>query len=74
MGHINFWFTLVNVSHTNINTIKKNAKALLVDSQDIGLQINSKKLDLNIMQNKYYIKIANNSLKIWQTSDIWERH
>jgi hypothetical protein len=59
-------YTHVNLSYTNITTRKKNAKALLVDMQDTGLQINAKKIGLNIIQSKYHnIKIANKSLKTY---------
>jgi hypothetical protein len=58
-------YTCFNLSHTNITTRKKNAKALLVDRQDTGLQTNAKKIGLNIVQIKYHnIKTANKSWKI----------
>jgi hypothetical protein len=64
MGHINFWSTLVLTYHTQ-TTRKKNGKALLVDRQDNGPQINAKKIGLNIIQSKYHnIKIVNKSVKI----------
>ena len=38
MGHFSFWFTLTG---RNIHTYKKNAEALLVKSDEIGLEVNA---------------------------------
>jgi hypothetical protein len=61
----------------NINIAEKNTEALLDASKQIGLDVNEEKTKHKFMschkiigQNRY--EEVTNSLKIWQSSNIWE--
>jgi hypothetical protein len=67
----------VNLLGDNINTINKT-EALTNASKKVGLEVNTKKVKYMLLsrhqnagQNRN-IKTANRSLKMWQSSDIWE--
>jgi hypothetical protein len=67
------------VNNTDINTIKKNTQTLIDGSKEVGLEVNAEKTEymlLSCHQNAGQnndIKIANRCLKMWRSSDIWER-
>jgi hypothetical protein len=59
--------------------ISKNTEALLIDVKEIGLEVNAEKTkymvmsrDQNAGQNGY-IQIGNESLKLWNSLNIWEQ-
>jgi hypothetical protein len=71
MGHISFWFTLmdVNLLGDNIHTIKKNTETLTDAGKEVGLEINVEKTKYmllsrhqNVGQNRD-IKIAKRSFE-----------
>jgi hypothetical protein len=63
-----------------MDTIKKNTEALLDGSKEVGLEVNPEKTKYMLMSRsqktgkKYSIKIANRSLKMWQSSNTSEQH
>ena len=69
----------VNLLADNLDTIKKKKQTLIDTSKDVGLEVNTEKTkymllsrDQNAGEN-HEISIGNRSLKIWQTSNSWER-
>jgi hypothetical protein len=67
----------VNILGGSIRTIRKNTKALLIASKEIGLEVNAEKTkymvmsqDQNAGQNGY-IQISR--LKLWNSLNIWEQ-
>jgi hypothetical protein len=47
MGHISVWSMQVNLLGENINIIKKNT-ALLVASKEVGLEVNTEKINYSV--------------------------
>jgi coproporphyrinogen III oxidase-like Fe-S oxidoreductase len=70
----------VNIVEKNINTINKNKEALLDSSKEVGLEVNPEQTKYTLMSRyqkvgkKHSMRIANRSLKIWHSSNIWEQH
>jgi hypothetical protein len=69
----------VNLLGDNIDTIKENAETLVDASKEVGLEINVEKTKYmllsphqNVGQNQD-IKVANRSLKMGHSSNIWGR-
>jgi hypothetical protein len=80
MGHISFWLTLIDVNllGDNIDTIDKNAEALIDASKEVSLEINLEKTKdvllsrhQNVGQNRD-IKIANRSFENLTQFKYWE--
>jgi hypothetical protein len=71
---------VVNVVGENVDAIKKNIEALLDATKEVGLEVNPEKTKYMLMSRsqkigqRHSIKIVNRSLKLWQSSDVWEQH
>jgi hypothetical protein len=69
----------VNLLGDNIDTIKKNRGTLADAGKEVGLEVNIEKTKYMLLsrhQNagqNHDIKIPNRCLKVWHSSDIWER-
>jgi hypothetical protein len=67
-----------NILGRSVNTIKENAEALLVDSKEIGLEVNADKTKYMVMSRNenagrsHSIRLTIFPLKIWKSSDVWE--
>jgi aspartate carbamoyltransferase regulatory subunit len=63
-----------------MDNIKKNMKALLDASKEVGLEVNPEKTKCMLMSHsqkigqKHSIKIANRFLERWQSSNTSEQH
>jgi hypothetical protein len=70
----------VNIAGENMDSIQKNTKALLHARTEVCLDVNPEKAKFMLMSRckiagqKHSIRIANSSLKMWQSSNIWEQH
>jgi retron-type reverse transcriptase len=70
----------VNLLCENINIIKKNAEAVLGASKEIGLEVNSERTKYmftcrhQTAGQSNYIRVANKSFEMWQSSSISEEH
>jgi hypothetical protein len=70
----------VNVLGENTDAIKKNPEALLDATKEVGLEVNPKKTKYMLMSRsestgqKHSIKVGMGPLKVWQSSNIWEKH
>jgi hypothetical protein len=70
----------INIVGENIDTIRKNAKALIGAGKEVGLEVGRKKTKYVLMSRgqkagqKHGIKTANISFEGVQSSNIWERH
>ena len=59
--------------------MKENAEALLVATKEIGLEVNADETKYMVMSRDrnagrgHSVKIDNNPLKGWKSSNIWER-
>jgi hypothetical protein len=69
----------VNLLDENIYSIKKDTEVLLDAIKKVGLEVNAEKAKYMFMYlhqitgQNHYIKLADIPLKIWQSSNIWER-
>jgi len=69
----------VNILGGRVHTVKENAEALVVATKEIGLEVNADKTKYMIMsrdQNAgrcHIMKIDNRSIKMWKSSNIWEK-
>jgi hypothetical protein len=69
----------VNLLGDNIDTIKRNTQTSIEASKEVGLEVNTGKTNYTLLfrhQNAGQIndtKIDNRVLKMWHSSDIWER-
>jgi hypothetical protein len=69
----------VNLLGDNIDTIKKSTQTLIDASKEVGLEVNTEKtkyMSLSRHQNagqNHVIKVGNNILKMWHSSDVWEQ-
>jgi hypothetical protein len=69
----------VNLLGDITDSIKKNTETLIDASKEVGLEVNTEKTKYmllsrhqNASQN-HDIKIVNRGLKMWHSSNIWER-
>jgi hypothetical protein len=68
----------VNLFGDNIDTVKKNAGTLIDASKEVALEINIEKTKCMLLSHHQNsgqdrdLIIANRSLKMWQSSNIWE--
>jgi hypothetical protein len=69
----------VNLLDDSVDTIKKNTQTLIDASKEVGLEINTEKIKYMLLsrhQNagqNHDIKTGKDVLKMWHSSDIWER-
>jgi biotin operon repressor len=69
----------VNLLGDNIDTVKTTIENLIEASKEVGIEVDTEKTKhmlLSHHQNAgqtHDIKRANRCLKMWHTSDIWER-
>jgi hypothetical protein len=63
----------VNLLGGNIDTVKKNTETLLDAIKEVGLEINVEKTKFMLLSCHRYISTANRSLKMWHSSNYWER-
>jgi valyl-tRNA synthetase len=59
----------VNVLDDNMATIKKNTETLIDGSKEVGLEANTEKTKYMLLSRHQNADV----LKIWYSSDIWER-
>ena len=69
----------VDVFGGSIHIIKKNRKALVVASKEIGLQVNADKTKYMVMFRDqsagriHYMRMDSSSFEGWKSSNIWEQ-
>jgi hypothetical protein len=75
-------FLVLNVIvrvHRSVHTVNENAKALVVATKEIGLEVNADKTKHMVMSwernagRDDSVKIDKIPLKGWKSSNIWER-
>jgi hypothetical protein len=69
----------VNILGDNIDTIKESTQTLIDANTEVGLEVNTEKTEYMLVSRRQNlgqnddIKIGTDYLKMWQSSDIWER-
>jgi hypothetical protein len=69
----------VNILGGSLHTVKENAKALVVATKEIGLEVNADKTKYMVMSRErnagrcHRVKIDNSSIERDESSNIWER-
>ena len=69
----------VNILGGSVHTVKKNAEALVAATKEIGLEVKAHKtkyMTVSRDQNAgriHSMKMDNNSIERWKSSNIWEQ-
>ena len=68
----------VNIQSKNTHTTKKNTEAVLVATKETGLEVSAEKTKHMLMSREQNAAQNNNKkpinpLKMWHSSNIWER-
>jgi hypothetical protein len=62
----------VNLLGDNIDTIKENIKTVIDSCTEVGLEVNTEKTKYMFL-SRHQNAGKNHVLKMWHSSDIWER-
>ena len=69
----------VNILGGSVHTVKKNAEALVAATKETGLEVNARKSKyMTVSRDRnagriHSMKMDNNSIERWKSSNIWEQ-